>query len=106
MRSYYGSEVRLNRPGSPRVFAGHARCVRTSDGILRVVVIESINIEANHQRLVRHQLMIDASIEKKLTIMPSEIQPSIGRQDKRRQRSRQEGRPILSRVIRDRKSVV
>src|SRR6185503_15414634 len=78
--------VDLRGPGATRVAARHTRRVCATDRVLRVVVVKTIDIHAEHQILVRGELVIDTAVEEELSIVTNVFEISVGRQYKCRQR--------------------
>src|SRR5215510_7707190 len=76
----------LKRPRTPRVISSNTRRVCAAHRILRIVVIEAINICSEHQVLVLSQLMIQPSIDQRLAVMTFVVELSIRRQYECRQR--------------------
>src|ERR1044072_4211347 len=71
----------------------------SADCVLRIVVEEPIDVYTKHQILLRRQLVIHASIEKKLAIVTGVREIAVSRQHKRGQVGRKKCRAILSRVV-------
>src|SRR5262245_24780244 len=100
LRAQNRGVISLNRPRPPRVPARDARGVRPPDGILRVVVEETIDVDAKHQVLVRRELVVQPSIEKELPVASRVVEVTVRRQQEGGQGGRQERRSILPRVVR------
>ena len=94
-----GRVIHLPRPRSARVLAGHARRVRAADGVLRIVVVEAVEVRAQHQRLIRRELMIEASVEKRLPVVAGVMRGRRSPAARTPAASREERRPILPRVV-------
>src|SRR5436853_5792350 len=78
--------IDLSRHRLARVPARHTWCVRAAHGVLWVVVVEAINVEAEHQRLARRELLVEPSVKEKLAVVTRIVQMTIRRQYKGRER--------------------
>ena len=95
-----GGMVHLERPGPARVFASDTGRICATYRILWIVVIETIEVETKHQVLLLRQLVIETTVEKKLTIVTCPIETTVCGQYERWQRSGKERCSILVCVIR------
>ena len=91
--------IDLRRPGPPRVPARDARRVRAAHGVLRVVVVKPVDVHAQHQGLVRRELVVQPSVEERLAVVARVVEVAIRRQHEGRQRAREERGSILPRVV-------
>ena len=99
-RADNGGVVHLERPGSARIFASDTGRICATHRILRIVVVETIDVEPKHQVLILRQLVIETSVEKKLAIVTCPIKTAVGWQYERWQRSGKKRCSILVCVIR------
>ena len=85
---------------APRVLARDARRARAGDGVIWVGVVEPIDVDAEHQRLGRRDLVVQPAIEESLLVIADIREVAVCRQHKRRQCVREKRRPVLARVVR------
>ena len=68
--------VHLQRKGD---VARDARSIRSTNRVLRIVVKEAIDIHAEHQVLVRCELVVQTAVKQELPVMTGVIKTSIRR---------------------------
>src|SRR5262249_13841540 len=90
----------LKRPRTPRVISSNTRRACAAHRILRIVVIEAVNICSQHQILVLSQLMVQPPIDQSLAVVTFVSEMSICGQHESRQRGREERCSILMCVVR------
>ena len=86
-------EVRAQHPcvaGVPghraaRVPARHAGSAGAADRVVRVRVVEVIDVQTEHQRLLRRDLVIDPPVEQRLAVVPDVGRAAVRRHHERRQ---------------------
>src|SRR5215831_6766351 len=100
MRVEYRCVICLKRPRTPRVIASNTRRACAAHRVLRIVVIETIDICSEHQVLVLSQLVVQPPIDQSLAVVTFVVETSVRRQYECRQSGREERRSILVCVVR------
>src|SRR5262249_55581822 len=91
--------IGLKGPRAPRVIARHTRRAGAAHGILRVVIEESVHVEAEHHILAGRETMVDTAIEQLLTVISGVREIPIRWQNERRQRVRKERGAVLPGIV-------
>src|SRR3954451_17563545 len=91
--------IELRGPRSPCIQAGDAWRAGAAHSVLWIVVIEPVDVESKHQGLAGRELLVEASVNEGLAIVPRIVEVAIRGKQESGQRAREEGRSILPRVV-------